>query len=396
MSESSNDRFYENLAPFTDFADITVDEHYADLPEDWHVVVTDIQGSTRAIQEGRYRDVNLVGAASIMAILNAVRPLSVPYVFGGDGASVCVPHSSLPRVRGAALLSRQMAEREFGLTLRTGIVPLGDIRKTGSRVRVAKYRISAHVSQAMFSGGGLACADDLVKDPQAGALYQIDPGDTPAAGDFTGLECRWRTVPSVHGEVICLLVVALAGTSHEQQRIYRDVIEAIHQVYGGPDDCHPIRRDRLELARSGGGRRGEVRVHAGGRGALRRCLGALWLNLQVAAGRQMMRLGIRLGGTDWGGYRDTLVANTDFRKFDDMLRMVISGTARRRETLCSLLDERRRAGDLAYGVHAAPESMLTCLIFNYAGEHLHFVDGADGGYAMAARMLKAQLRDGPK
>ena len=110
----------------------------------------------------------------------------------------------------------------------------------------------------------------------------------------------------------------------------------------------------------------------------------------------MMRLGIRLGGTDWGGYRDTLVANTDFRKFDDMLRMVISGTARRRETLCSLLDERRRAGDLAYGVHAAPESMLTCLIFNYAGEHLHFVDGADGGYAMAARMLKAQLRDGPK
>jgi len=35
---------------------------------------------------------------------------------------------------------------------------------------------------------------------------------------------------------------------------------------------------------------------------------------------------------------------------------------------------------------------MTCLIFNHEGNHVHFVDGADGGYAMAARPLKAALK----
>jgi hypothetical protein len=34
--------------------------------------------------------------------------------------------------------------------------------------------------------------------------------------------------------------------------------------------------------------------------------------------------------------------------------------------------------------------MVTCLVFQYEKEHVHFVDGADGGYARAARGLKAR------
>ncbi len=37
--------------------------------------------------------------------------------------------------------------------------------------------------------------------------------------------------------------------------------------------------------------------------------------------------------TDWGKYKDTLVTNTDFRKFDGNLRMVISGNAVQRDSL---------------------------------------------------------------
>jgi hypothetical protein len=36
---------------------------------------------------------------------------------------------------------------------------------------------------------------------------------------------------------------------------------------------------------------------------------------------------------------------------------------------------------------------MTCLVFSLAqGRHVHFIDGADGGYALAARQLKAQLQ----
>jgi hypothetical protein len=35
---------------------------------------------------------------------------------------------------------------------------------------------------------------------------------------------------------------------------------------------------------------------------------------------------------------------------------------------------------------------MTCMVHSASSGEVHFVDGADGGYAMAAKMLKAKLR----
>jgi hypothetical protein len=37
-------------------------------------------------------------------------------------------------------------------------------------------------------------------------------------------------------------------------------------------------------------------------------------------------------------------------------------------------------------------ALVTCLVQSYNGNHMHFVDGSDGGYALAARGLKEQLK----
>ena len=37
---------------------------------------------------------------------------------------------------------------------------------------------------------------------------------------------------------------------------------------------------------------------------------------------------------------------------------------------------------------------MTCVITRYEGDHVHFVDGSDGGYALAAKRMKEQLRAG--
>ena len=92
--------FYSDLESFGSFAGISNLPHYREAPDDWLIVVADIQGSTKAIDETRYKDMNMVGAACIMVVLNVTRGFKMPYVFGGDGATMLIhPQSPAPRAR---------------------------------------------------------------------------------------------------------------------------------------------------------------------------------------------------------------------------------------------------------------------------------------------------------
>ena len=77
--------FYAQLPLFTRFEDVTHPENYSPLPDDWVILIADVVGSTKAIDSGRYKDVNVVGASAIIAVLNAAGDIVVPYTFGGDG-----------------------------------------------------------------------------------------------------------------------------------------------------------------------------------------------------------------------------------------------------------------------------------------------------------------------
>lgn len=93
-----------------------------------------------------------------------------------------------------------------------------------------------------------------------------------------------------------------------------------------------------------------------------------------------------------GEYKQNLIVNTDYRKFDELLRMVISGTKVQRQQLRSILEDYRDKGKIVFGIHEAPSALITCIVTNYDKDHVHFLDGADGGYAMAAREMKQQLK----
>ena len=85
------DDVYARIPTFNDFRQVPMKHHYVALPADWSVIVSDIQGSTQAIEAGRYRDVNTVGTSCIAAVRNALDGYEFPYVFGGDGASLVLP-----------------------------------------------------------------------------------------------------------------------------------------------------------------------------------------------------------------------------------------------------------------------------------------------------------------
>jgi len=62
--------FYAELPVLDNFLDITDSRSFMPVPSDWYVVITDIVGSTKAIESGKYKAVNLIGACSIVAVLN--------------------------------------------------------------------------------------------------------------------------------------------------------------------------------------------------------------------------------------------------------------------------------------------------------------------------------------
>lgn len=389
---TAGEAFYASLPAFTRFDASMQPAHYRPLPDDWLVVVSDVQGSTAAIEDGRYKDVNALGVASIVAVLNAIRPLAIPYVFGGDGATFAVPATRREAVTRALVAARDLARSAFDLRLRVGLVPMARIRADGHQILVACYQPSAHYRQAMFLGDGLGHAERLIKDPRPDHPFLVrDDGSIPAEGDFTGFECRWNEIASPHEEIISLLVQARSADLARQEAVYGEVLREIQAIYGDDATCHPLRPDLLTLSSSPRTLSTEVAVFSDAKGRRRR--GYAWkLRLLTWLGRILMRRGLRLAGADWGTYKQRLIANTDHRKIDEVLRMVIAGTADQRQRLRAYLSARQGAGDLVFGIHAAATALMTCVISDYDQGHVHFLDASHGGYALAAREMKRQMK----
>lgn len=388
----SNDSFYQNLPPIDNFVDISDPAIYAEMPDDWYVAASDIKNSTEIIQRGGYKAVNLVGASSIMAVLNLKKSFSLPFIFGGDGACICIPESMIEQTKQSLLATRRMAKDLYGMDLRVGIVPIRYIREQGYNVLVAPICLSKKFAQAAFSGGGIQFAEECIKNPATGTQFRVESTDVQSTTDFSGLECRWQNVPSAHGEIVTLIVQALGSSDEEKGKTYREVIRKINDIYGDDAKCHPVQEQLLTMTLSERTLMGESGIRSYGKGVFARFLYWFKIRYGVLLGKFLMRMNYQTKNLNWGTYKRRLIENTDFKKFDDKLRQVLSGSAKQREQLTLYLEERFQKKELAYGIHTASSALITCLLFNYNDAHVHLVDSDNGGYAIAAIQLKEKLK----
>ncbi len=388
IPSSSGERFFSELPCFERFVEVCDPQRYRRAPTDWLVVVTDVAGSTEAIAQGRYKDVNALDVASIVALRNALSDVELPFVFGGDGATFLVPGSRRPVVERALRGIRVMARESFDLHMRGGVIGVAELSEAGHQVWVARYRVSPQVCFAMLVGAGISEAERRIKDPIEGARYGVSEAGE-AAADFSGFECRWRPIASRHGKVMSLLVRALAPTHDAATVVYREVIDYLDGLLA--DQGRPLAPETLELAQEASAFEQEARVRSGSSAGLAHRWRRALAGTAARLGASLLRRGVDALGFPGSRYRDEVIANTDYRKLDDMLRMVLDLSAAQQEQIEAFLQRTHAEGKLVYGVHLADACLMTCAVEQHAGQHMHFVDGADGGYALATRQLKKQL-----
>ena len=115
----------------------------------------------------------------------------------------------------------------------------------------------------------------------------------------------------------------------------------------------------------------------------------LWIGARTLFAHAIFKTGMRVGGFDPARYNRQLVENTDFRKFDDGLRMTLDCTPAFADRLEARLAAAEAAGIARCGTHRQSAALMTCFVpAPTRGDHVHFVDGAAGGYAAAARAVK--------
>ncbi len=375
----NNDSFYAAISIQRGFRSLMDAAQYTPLPDDWTVGIADVVQSTKAIAEKRYKAVNMAGAAVIAALTNALGGREFPFVFGGDGASFAVSPRDAEIAREALAATAAWAGSELGLTLRVALIPLAAVRAQGVDVRVARYAPSENLSYAMFSGGGLAWADGAVKRGEF-AVAPAPPGTWP---DLTGLSCRFEEFRAAQGLILSLIVLPMPGADPAAFRALTEEIVALAEA--SPDAGRPVPALGPKLGWPPQGVALETHTAPGGR--LQRRAAVLVRTLLYFL---IMRAGRPIGPFVPARYMRQLVENSDYRKYDDGLRMILDCTPE----LADALEQRLAAatGIARYGLFRQDAAMMTCFTPSpVRSDHVHFVDGARGGYAAAATAMKAAI-----
>jgi hypothetical protein len=377
---SGSNSFYGSIPVFHGFGSLMDPALYSPLPDDWCIGIADVVESTKAIAQRRYKAVNMAGASVIAAITNALEGREFPFVFGGDGASFAVPPQDLARAREALAATAAWVKGDLDLEMRVALVPLSSVRAQGLDVRVARFAPSQNLSYAMFSGGGLGWAELAMKRGEF-AVPVAPPGTQP---DLTGLSCRFEEIPSVRGLILSVLVVPAAGAEPDA---FRKLIEdVIALVENSPQAGRPVPPGGPEIRWPPKGLDFEARAARGGPLVVRRVavLGRTLVAFLI------MRFGIKVGGFVPHIYVRQVVENSDFRKYDDGLRMILDCTPDLERALEQRLAAAAARKIIRYGLHRQDAAMMTCFTPSaLRSDHVHFIDGARGGYASAATALKA-------
>lgn len=381
---TSTSNFYSDLV----VRDLPIKELIADkgnflkVPEDWHILVADIRNSTEAVKKGNHNQVNLVATGCVIAILNLAekRGMTVPFFFGGDGATFLIPDIMQKSALSVLEKHGQNSKKNFGFSLSIGSYPVNDIYKEGIDLSIARVKANEKLNIPVVLGNALQYAEERIKNNQYPLKAETE--DTPL--NLEGMECKWdRVKPPESDQEVVSLIIAGCGDS-DFSRIYSKIMTAIDEIYGSIDRRKPISVKKLKIKAGLQRIKDEMKTKLG-----------KWSFPAFIKSFMIANFGeLYLKNTDSGkSYLQKLVELSDNLTFDGRINTVITGNSSQRNRLLKYLDKLEDLNLIKYGYHVSEDSIMSCYVKDMStDQHIHFVDGGNGGYTKAANQLKLKFQ----
>ncbi|WP_434035753.1 DUF3095 family protein [Formosa sp. 4Alg 33] len=357
---------------------------FSEVPDTWHVVVVDIQNSTRAVDSGNHHQVNLTATGSIISVLNALRKekkgIEIPYFFGGDGATFIIPTLFLNNI---ILILENYSfhiKTNTNLTLRVGHVSVRHLITLKSNLKIAKHKLTNQLSIPIVLGNGLKLAEDIIKhdfEKNNATHFEKD------LLNLEGMECRWKQInpDQSQNKVVCLLLDALNET--DQRAIYRDIINQMDTIFGTFENRQPIKSNKLKLNFSIRNILEEMKISLANRDWMyvtkkwvSTLFGKFYLNLSQNGKQYLKQIG-QLSHTFM---------------LDGMINTIFTAEQDKIDQFVAYLNRLENEKKIIYGIHITHASVMSCYVLDRKTKHSHFVDGTEGGYTSAAKMFKIKKK----
>ena len=357
--------------------------NFTNVPGDWHVIIADVKNSTAAVTAGKHNDVNLVAAGCLITALNIARNhnIQIPFFFGGDGGTVLVPSQILDEVISGLNAHNINSKINFKLEMHVGSISVHEILSKGHTLKIARMQMGKGFNKAIVLGNGFKIAENIIKE-----FTVENKSENVLELNMEGLECRWDKIkpPVEENEIVCYLIEAI---DHESQlEVYREVLIKIDEIYGSVDVRNPLTTDRLKLVLSFEKFKNELKAKYG-RWKFTN-IAKLFFNTYI--GRLYFRYNWKVNNLKGNEYLNQLINNADTLTIDGRINTIITGMQDKRIKFIEYLTAQQKDNKLIFGHHISRESVMTCYIENRNAKHIHFVDGADGGYTEAAKEIKMQ------
>ncbi|MEL6924798.1 MAG: DUF3095 family protein, partial [Bacteroidota bacterium] len=253
-------------------------------------------------------------------------------------------------------------------------------------------QVSNYYEQAILDGTALDAAERWIKqDPTDNPFLIRQKQNAAVEADFTGFTCRWQDVPSTKGETIAT-IIKLNPAAENSETIIR-ILQEVENIFGEEANYHPIQADQLRIAQSEKYLGLEALVFSKyKRGwSYWRQLWRIRKETLLTRLAMFLRLKVNVNWYRLDQLRQYQSLSSDYRKFDGSLKMILSCTTADRRRWATFLQSLHEAGLLYYGIHVSDRALMTCLLHADSQQEVHFVDAGDGGYALAARQMKAQM-----